>query len=101
MNKDDSSASGVSITISPAPGSGSYDVEVKGRNTTQHRVTISPGYLREVGIESATENKILHEAFAFLLEREPNTSILTRFDLRDIERYFPEFRREIAQRLKA
>jgi hypothetical protein len=87
------------ITISPAPETGSYDVEVKARSTTRHRVTISADYLAELGLETSPAIKVLHAAFAFLLEREPNTSILPSFDLREIERYFPEFRREIARRL--
>ena len=98
MNRNGSSAS---ITISPVPQTESYDVEVKARSTTRHRVTISADYLRELGIETIPTNQVLHEAFLFLLEREPNTSILATFDLREIERYFPEFRQAIAQRLKA
>ena len=39
-------------------------------------------------------------AFRFLLEREPPESILSRFDLTVIERYFPNYRGEIARRLK-
>jgi hypothetical protein len=34
-----------------------------------------------------------------LLEREPKESILTRFDLSVIGRYFPEYEREIKRRL--
>jgi hypothetical protein len=74
-------------------------VEVKGQSTTQHRVTVRSAYLRELGIDSQPPSRVLQESFAFLLERESNSSILTTFDLRDIERYFPEFRRVIAQRL--
>jgi hypothetical protein len=33
------------------------------------------------------------------LEHEPKESILARFDLQDIGRYFPEFEREIKRRL--
>jgi hypothetical protein len=32
--------------------------------------------------------------FQFLLEREPKESILRRFDVTVISRYFPEFERE-------
>jgi hypothetical protein len=34
-----------------------------------------------------------------LLEREPKESILNRFDLSVISRYFPEYEREIKKRL--
>jgi hypothetical protein len=35
------------------------------------------------------------EAFQFLLDREPKESILRRFDVAVISRYFPEFKREL------
>jgi hypothetical protein len=34
-------------------------------------------------------------AFRFLLDREPKESILGRFDVTAISRYFPEFEREL------
>jgi len=34
-------------------------------------------------------------AFRFLLDREPKESILGRFDVTAISRYFPEFEREM------
>ena len=43
--------------------------------------------------------KVIEESFRFLLEREPNTSILASFDLSIISRYFPEYEREIRRRL--
>ena len=87
------------ITVSETASPDTFVVEVKGRTTTKHRVTVPPAYLRELGIDSQPPSRVLQESFAFLLERESNTSILTTFDLRDIERYFPEFCRVIAQRL--
>jgi len=42
---------------------------------------------------------VLIQAFQFLLEREPNTSILKDFDVSVINRYFPEFEAEMAKRL--
>ena len=38
----------------------------------------------------------VERCFAFLLEREPKESILRRFDVSVIARYFPEFERVIA-----
>ena len=42
--------------------------------------------------------RLVAESFQFLLEREPLTSIMPSFDLTVIERYFPEYRREIGGR---
>jgi hypothetical protein len=83
-----------------ATGSDSYEVEVKSKTVTHHRVTASPAYLRELGVDAYPASRVIHEAFMFLLEHEPNTSILANFDLREIERYFPEFPVQIAGRLK-
>jgi hypothetical protein len=41
----------------------------------------------------------VEESFRFLLEREPKESILRRFNLTVISRYFPEYEREIKGRL--
>jgi hypothetical protein len=42
---------------------------------------------------------LVRASFGFLLEREPRESILRSFDLSAISRYFPEYEREIRQRL--
>ncbi len=39
-------------------------------------------------------------SFEFLLAREPVSSILSHFDLRVIERYFPEWRAEMLRRFR-
>jgi hypothetical protein len=41
----------------------------------------------------------LDAAFRFLLDREPKESILGRFDVTVISRYFPEFERELPRYL--
>jgi hypothetical protein len=38
----------------------------------------------------------VRRSFEFLLAREDNTSILREFDLSTIERYFPEYPRQIS-----
>jgi hypothetical protein len=42
-----------------------------------------------------TPERCPEAAFRFLLDREPKESILRRFDVTEILRYFPEFEREI------
>jgi hypothetical protein len=42
---------------------------------------------------------LIEESFRFLLEREPNSSILRTFDLPVIGRYFPKYESEIRKRL--
>jgi hypothetical protein len=43
---------------------------------------------------------LIERSFEFLLERESNRSILSRFDLPVIGRYFPEYESAIRQRLE-
>ncbi len=74
-------------------------VSIKSTVTTHHRVRVTKKDVeRLAGGRSAEE--LLQESMRFLLEREPNTSILPSFDLPLIGRYFPEYEREIQTRLR-
>jgi hypothetical protein len=67
---------------------------IEGGSESTHQVTLDP---KDCGkLAGAT---IIRKSFEFLLEREPKESILTRFDLTVIRRYFPEYEREIKKRL--
>jgi len=68
---------------------------------TTHEVIVSADALTRFGGSAADPQALVHESFVFLLEREPRESILRRFDLPVIERYFPEYRDEIGRRLRA
>jgi hypothetical protein len=76
-----------------------YRVTVQSRTTTRHTVTLSPEYAQQLTGGSVRPEALLEESFRFLLEREPNTSILERFDLPLIGRYFPEYEELITKRL--
>ena len=76
-----------------------YEVVVSGDTETTHRVRMSPDYYKKLSGSQFTHEWVLIHAFQFLLEREPNTSILREFDLSVINRYFPEFETEMAKRL--
>jgi hypothetical protein len=66
---------------------------------TSHDVTVSPSdYIRFTNGQVEPE-QLVRRSFEFLLEREPKESILTRFDLSVISRYFPEYESEIKRRL--
>jgi hypothetical protein len=74
-------------------------VTVKGGTQTQHRVRMTPDDLRRFGGGNSSEQQLLEASFRFLLDRESNTSILSTFDLPVIQRYFPEYEKEIADYL--
>jgi hypothetical protein len=87
-----------SITVAPA-GARRWRVEVRAGETSAHEVTIPEGYLEKLGLAAVAPERVLEESFRFLLEREPNTSILRNFELPVIASYFPEYGKEIARRL--
>jgi hypothetical protein len=74
-------------------------VRVRGSVITYHRVRVSRADLARFA-EGRSAEDLLEESFRFLLEREPNTSILTSFDLRLIGHYFPEYEQQIPARLR-
>jgi len=76
-----------------------YEVVVERPTETVHRVTLRPEYYRELCASKVTHEWLIIQAFRFLLEREPNTSILERFDLAEISRYFPEFEDDVRMRV--
>jgi hypothetical protein len=79
------------IDIVPA-GEHRYVVTVRSRGaTTDHEVEVPLALLDAVGMNPADEEHLVRISFEFLLEREPATSILRRFDLDVIGHYFPEY----------
>ena len=73
-----------------------YDVSVDdGAGSTTHEVTVWPSDVARYAPD-ATPEELLQASFAFLLERESKESILRRFELPIIERYFPDYPGRIA-----
>ena len=72
------------------------DVTVRDRTTTTHSVRISRAEQERYGDGDIAD--LIRRSFEFLLAREPNTQILTEFDLSTIERYFPEYARAMKRR---
>ena len=66
---------------------------------TTHDVTVSPSNYAKLAGDKIQPEELVRRSFEFLLEREPKESILARFDLSVISRYFPEYEREIKKRL--
>jgi len=73
-------------------------VSESGSETT-HDVTLSPNNYIKLTAGKVEPEELVRRSFEFLLEREPKESILTRFDLSVISRYFPEYEGEIKRRL--
>ncbi len=77
-----------------------FEVIVEGNTTTTHRVTVTHSYYQKLTNNRVTPEMLVETSFKFLLERESNTSILSRFDLPIIERYFPEYEETIKTMIK-
>jgi hypothetical protein len=73
-----------------------FDVRVsEGQSVSQHEVTLSEEDYRRLGEGYGSPEGFVRACFEFLLEREPKGSILSRFDVSVISRYFPEFEETI------
>lgn len=81
-------------------GEGDFRVRViEGKTETSHRVTLKPEDYERLAGGKVEPRELVRRSFEFLLENEPKESILARFDLSVIGRYFPQFEREIKRRL--
>jgi hypothetical protein len=77
-----------------------FDVVVReGQGVSRHHVTMEKALCERLTGGKYTPERCLEAAFRFLLDREPKESILGRFDVTVISRYFPEFERELPRYL--
>ena len=72
-----------------------FQVTVQNATPTTHVVTVAPAYAAQLTGGALDTAELVRRSFEFLLEREPNTSILKSFELPVIARYFPEYERVI------
>ena len=74
-----------------------FEVTISGSVATQHEVTITDIAHHHLTSGRATKEELLDFSFKFLLQREPNTSILSEFEIEVISQYFPEYETELLQ----
>ncbi|HYA45796.1 MAG TPA: hypothetical protein VED59_09315 [Acidimicrobiales bacterium] len=87
----------VAILVSKGT-SGGFTVKVNDeRVETSHVVNVPQGFAATLGLGEVPDEELVRASFAFLLEREPPTSVLPRFSLDVISRYFPEYPREVGK----
>ena len=72
-------------------GDDDFLVKVSAATSTEHRVTLTDAYWEQIWNSRLSKKEIVSRSFAFLLEREPNSSIMRTFDLPVIQRYFGEY----------
>jgi len=61
----------------------------------EYNVGLDDEYWQDLTGGKIAKEELIKKSFEFLLEREPKESILSRFNLRIINQYFPEFEEEI------
>ena len=80
------------MTISvTAKGQDTFEVVVTTQSTTTHSVTISDAIHTQLTNGKISKETLLEKSFEFLLEREPNTSILSQFKIEVISKYFLDY----------
>jgi hypothetical protein len=82
------------IKVEATPNAVGWTCQVRidedGRTVSSHTVEVSTSDVKRLAPESSVED-LVKRSVRFLLEREPPQSILRRFGLADIERYFPDY----------
>ncbi len=68
-----------------------WEVTVDGPPSTTHQVKVPSAFAEKLAGPNPDITRLLEASFEFLLEREPNTSILRQFELSVIGHYFPEY----------
>lgn len=79
------------------PNEFSVVVEERG-SRSEHVVTLDEDYYQRLTGGSVSKEWLIELSFEFLLQREPKESILRRFNLQVINRYFPEYERTVKTR---
>jgi hypothetical protein len=85
---------GTEITVEATPTAAGWVCNVRierdGRTITTNTVEVSTSDMERLAPDSTVED-LVRRSFEFLLEREPPQSILRKFRLADITRYFPDY----------
>lgn len=79
-----------------------FRIEIIGENNskTTHHVILTKKYYQRIAGGLISPEELVRSSFEFLLEREPKESILPRFNLTEIEKYFPEYEKTISSQFK-
>lgn len=89
----------IDLTCQPSSTGWICEVTVRNDRATRHRVRVARADLARLAPSASDPEDLVRASFGFLLEREPNESILREFDLSVIGQYFPEYELEIGHRV--
>lgn len=75
-----------------------FGVDVGNDQERSHyTVTLEKSHWKELTDQNIHPETLVHRSFDFLLEREPKEAILSEFNLRTINQYFPEYEETLKQ----
>ena len=73
-----------------------FRVRVEEKDASkEYVVSLEDSYYQDLTRRKITKEELIEKSFKFLLERESKESILSKFNLKIIKSYFPEFEEEI------
>ena len=99
---DERPSDSVAVLCRPTPDGFACDVIVgRDAGATRHVVSISRPDLARLAPGHYDPQTLVEASFAFLVAREARESILPRFALPVIERYFPGYEAEMRRRMAA
>ena len=78
----------ISVT---AKDQNTFEVIVTTVSTTTHIVTVVDTIHDKLTKGKISKETLLEKSFEFLLEREPNTSIMPQFEIEVISKFFPDY----------
>ena len=89
----------IQVNALPVQGGWACTVRVAdGRGSRSFDVSVSGAELVRFAPSASEPTDLVRRSFEFLLKREAKESILAAFNLAAINRYFPEYEREIKRR---
>ena len=69
-----------------------FRVRVEEKDASkEYVVSLEDSYYQDLTRRKITKEELIEKSFEFLLERESKESILSKFNLKIIKSYFPEF----------
>jgi len=72
-----------------------FSIKISNNTITTHNIILDDDDYFKYNLKNISREKLVKASFMFLLDREPNTSILKNFNLKIINNYFPEYSKKI------
>ncbi|MFC1775655.1 hypothetical protein ACFLY0_02290 [Patescibacteria group bacterium] len=72
-----------------------FTFEVKISDKTKHTVVLDKDYYAKLSNGKIRPEELIEKSFEFLLEREAAEQILSEFNLKEIQNYFPGYKNTI------